>query len=104
MNSIRACALLLLANKLYRPVFLDMLILITGEGVVIPSVEVYVVVRICCTSVGGGPPTSSAIGVEYMSISLSPVIEIDVMVRVYWVCASMILTSSPFGGVSGVAL
>lgn len=104
MNSTRACALLLLANKLYRPLFSDMLILITGEGAVIPSVEVYVAVRICCTIVVGGPPTTSVIGVEYMSISLSPVSEIDVMVRVYWVCASMIRSISPFGGVSGVAL
>ena len=64
MNSIRACALLLLAKKLYRPLFSDMLILITGEGAVIPSVEVFVAVSICCTIVVGGPPTTLGAALE----------------------------------------
>ncbi len=52
----------------------------------------------------GGLPASSVISAEYMSILLSPVIEIDVSEHVYWDCASIARSMSAFGGVSGNAL
>lgn len=50
----------------------------------------------------GRLPVPSIISVEYMSILLSPVIEIDVSECVYWDCASIVRSMSKFGGVNDI--
>ena len=83
MILISAWALFLLANILYRPLFSDMLIFMTGEAISVPSVVMWLPFRMSWASEGGLP--MPFVGrVEYTSISLSPVSEIDVRDRVYW--------------------
>ena len=81
MILISAWTLFLLANRLYLPLFSDMLILMIGEGIDVPSVVVKFPFKMCWTREKDGLPLSAI--VEYMSISLSPVREIDVSDRVY---------------------